>query len=146
MLTSLLTVLGFKPSNPLKSLHTMQDAYEHIRNHFKTQKVGAYDNETGTCKYKTPSGLTCAVGCMISVNHYSYSLEGRTITAIAVQEAVRDSTNLDIKDHALIGFLRKCQEIHDSIASGKIVGILSVRGVEWLDDLANQYDLDVVKD
>lgn len=42
-----------------------QEVYDAVARHLLTQNERAVDPITGECKYKTSSGLRCAIGCLI---------------------------------------------------------------------------------
>lgn len=113
-LNTLFSLLAFKRRPPLKSIHTMQDAYEFIRKHFQTQERRAYRDGYGCVYLKSDTNEKCAVGCMISAENYDQEFEGAGIYGAEVANAVRRSTSLDTSDMKLIEFLSVCQNIHDA--------------------------------
>src|SRR5688500_10288568 len=69
---------------------TDQEVVDFVVNHLKNQKGQAIDNEGGLsqCKYRTPEGKTCAVGCLVPDYVYDERMEGHSISVLA------DYTNL----------------------------------------------------
>ena len=140
-LNTLFSLLAFKrrpvPVTPLKSIHTMQDAYEFIRKHFKTQERRAYRDGYGCVYLKADTNEKCAVGCMISAENYDQEFEGAGIYSAEVSNALRRSTSLDTSDTKLIEFLSICQNTHDA-ANGPLKD-----SIPDLDAHAVRFGLDV---
>lgn len=98
----------------LKDL-TQQQVYSKVRNHLLTQKERAVHSPTSrVCKYRTPSGLTCAVGCLIPEDKYSAEFEGMMAGDLLWQllnNGFRRKRTEDVDDWA--AFLNGLQNIHD---------------------------------
>lgn len=140
-LNTLFSLLAFKrrpPVTPLKSIHTMQDAYEFIRKHFQTQARPAYQDGKGCVYLKRSTNETCAVGCMILAENYDEQLEGSSIYDGGVKEALSKSTSLDTSDMKLVEFLNAAQRTHDTT-----VGELK-DSIPDLDAHAARFGLDVI--
>lgn len=56
---------------------TYQQVFDFVLNHLYVQGEKAAD--TQGCRYRTPSGLSCAVGCLIPDHEYSYTYEGSSV-------------------------------------------------------------------
>jgi len=55
---------------------TNQEIYTKVRKHLLTQKERAVAVNGTSCQYRTPGGLTCAVGCLIPKELYTNNIEG----------------------------------------------------------------------
>lgn len=89
---------------------TPQDLYTKVRKHLLTQMQKAFRaGGSGRCAYRTASGLTCAIGCLISKENYSEELEGKTGIHTVVLEAagLSGQTGLD-------SLILDLQEVHDN--------------------------------
>jgi hypothetical protein len=99
-----------------------QDVFNRVARHLLTQNAravtmrfitGAGDSSSiPVCRYRTPEGLRCAIGCLISDESYSSEMEGHATshdTVLAALEAsgvpVRGGLGLSLHD---------LQEIHDN--------------------------------
>jgi hypothetical protein len=71
------------------------------------QNAGIYE-----CVYHAPSGLKCAVGCLITDEAYDFSMEGEDINDDLVYNGLRDS-GIDMSGKTL-SILRALQHVHDS--------------------------------
>ena len=56
---------------------THQEIFDKVATHLLTQKKQAVSDE-GVCLYRTPSGLSCAVGCLIPDDLYTPAIETGT--------------------------------------------------------------------
>lgn len=92
----------------------MQEAYEKIRAHLIKQGVPAA-NERGGCFYRH-GDLKCAVGCLIDDEAYTPMIEGDSVYADIVQEALTQSGWA--LDADLIEMLHDMQNAHDGWARG----------------------------
>lgn len=72
-------------------------------------------NDSGTCMYRGPNGLKCAVGHLIDDEAYSEKLECKTIDSIYVQEAVTQSCSRlgFVVDYSTFKLLSHMQQVHD---------------------------------
>lgn len=57
---------------------TMQEVFDKVVDHLRTQGEPA-KNSRGKCKYKTDSGLKCAIGCLIEDDEYNPKMEGLSL-------------------------------------------------------------------
>lgn len=106
---------------------TDQELYTKVRTHLLTQmkKSEMVHPELGNqCKYRTPDGLKCAIGCLIPDEKYHRALEGLAVGDLGVQVAADlQPIQRDLSQHL--------QMIHDVY-----------RPAEWreeLDKIALQY-------
>lgn len=73
---------------------TLQEIFTKVAAHLTTQnkRSTTYTPSGSTeCLYRTPEGLSCAVGCLISDEHYSRYLEGQAVASQPVLLALSDS-------------------------------------------------------
>lgn len=95
---------------------TLQKIFNKVSKHLLTQGVRSLgysvkaDREI--CRYRTPDGLKCAVGCLIKAKVYREELEYRGVEEDVVQQALEDS-GYDMSDNATQSLLDTLQEIHD---------------------------------
>tara|TARA_R110000787_G_scaffold76380_2_gene168511 strand:- start:71 stop:418 length:348 start_codon:yes stop_codon:yes gene_type:complete len=69
---------------------------------------------SGTCQYRTDSGLSCAVGCLMTDDIYDSSFEGNNLRDSKVLEALTPvvGSNKDKRNRKLY-LLRELQRVHD---------------------------------
>lgn len=91
-----------------------QQVFDQVCNHLLTQGEPAISGDD--CVYRADGGLTCAVGCLISDEHYSEDFEGCNADDERVQRAVRRSLSCDLLD-VDIALLVALQDIHDNYRS-----------------------------
>lgn len=65
---------------------THQETFDTVAVHLLTQNKQSLDPKTGTCLYRGPNGLKCAVGALIPDDKYHRSLEGHSAGAGKVAE------------------------------------------------------------
>jgi hypothetical protein len=102
---------------------TNQEMYDRVARHLLTQQAravvpvtpgrlgidGNVLSSVESCRYRTPSGLKCAIGCLIPDDKYQESMEGAGIgsrPAIAAAIGIRGAEQLMLA--------AKLQVIHDS--------------------------------
>ena len=83
---------------------TNQEAFETMVRHLRKQGEKSV-NAKGTCVYRGPKALRCAVGCLIPDDQYKRSFEGETAECIAKKVPALS----DIEP----GILSEMQSIHD---------------------------------
>lgn len=83
---------------------TDQEAFETMVRHLRRQWKRS-ENANGTCLYRGPDGLRCAVGCLIPDDQYKRSLEYKDAESIVEDvPALRDIG---------LGILLEMQAVHD---------------------------------
>ena len=83
---------------------TVQEAFETMVRHLRKQGKRS-ENANGTCLYRGPDGLRCAVGCLIPDDQYKRSLEGKAVGFI--------TKNVPALSDIEPGILSEMQSIHD---------------------------------
>ena len=68
-----------KDVSKLLETGTKQEIFDFVLNHLRIQNNQAYEEG---CKYRTDTGETCAIGCLIPDNAYSSAYEGHSIMYI----------------------------------------------------------------
>ena len=70
---------------------------------------------SGTCQYRTDSGLSCAVGCLMTDDIYDSSFEGHNLHDRLVRKALTPivGVNYELRLHKL-NLLHRLQEVHDN--------------------------------
>ena len=61
---------------------TLQETANKIARHLFTQGQQASEGGAGNCKYRTRSGLSCAVGCLIPDEDYGPAIEGASVSGL----------------------------------------------------------------
>ena len=90
--------------------HSLQEIFSHVKHHLLTQNKKAYVLTTGgreSCKYHSPDGLRCAVGCLISEEEYEPEFEGKSI------EIILSNVGITLQQPKTLSLLNKLQGIHD---------------------------------
>ena len=86
---------------------------------YKVQKHLLKQNERAEdrygCQYRTDSGLSCAVGCLMTDDIYDSSLEGSNLNDIGVRKALTPIVGVNYELRLLkLNLLQRLQEVHDS--------------------------------
>ena len=89
----------------------MQEVFTKVCNHLLKQGKRSMA-KNGTCVYRNAKGRQCAVGCLITVYHYSPSLEGASVAAPLVRSALYYS-GVDTDDVNMRRLLGDLQLLHD---------------------------------
>lgn len=105
---------------------THQEIWDRVNAHLLAQNAPAY-LMGGGCRYKTPTGLKCAVGCLIDEQFYDESFEGVGVTVLEGElfdEELKRKTSVlkhallasgvDVNDPATIRLLLRLQYTHDT--------------------------------
>ena len=86
---------------------------------YKVQKHLLKQNEKSEsgidgCKYRSDTGLSCAVGCLMTDDIYDSSLEGNNLKDIRVRQALTPIVGVDYELRLLkLDLLQRLQEVHD---------------------------------
>lgn len=93
-----------------------QEIFDTVAKHLLTQNARSTFQQNGAthCAYRGDNGRKCAAGCLIQDIHYNPELEGKSVIAFEVSEALGKS----IGDSDL-WFLKDLQHIHDGFAAEK---------------------------
>ena len=100
---------------------TLQQIFNKVAAHLLTQNAKSElppvafpdaDYDESTCAYRGSNGTACAIGCLISDEHYDAAeLEGRQVTSTAVREALRAS-DVPLNSRTM-ELLINLQRVHD---------------------------------
>lgn len=104
----------------------MRDNFEvldFVKNHLLTQGQPAR-NASGHCVYRNTANLSCAVGCLISDEHYHASLEGNGIEDWDVLHAVTRSLGFE-PDTEMLTELQKIHDFHAPSEWPRLLGELT---------------------
>lgn len=88
-----------------------QQIFTRVKEHLLTQNVQCKSGRG--CAYRNDEGQTCAVGCLITEEHYCPSIEGADATSTLVKDAVEKSLGIDELEEETVSLLRKLQIMHD---------------------------------
>lgn len=84
-----------------------------VTHHLLTQKKPGRASD-GSCQYQTFDGLKCAIGILISPEHFRAELnQCGTVRELPVLNAVVKSLELDAPTKEDVQFLRDLQVVHD---------------------------------
>jgi hypothetical protein len=107
------------------NLLTDFDVFCYIRNHLETQnaksqlaeeKLDVNEISNIFCAYRSPDGLSCAIGCLIEDKHYSAGLEKNDVYDMSVRAAiVKSIPNWELNEELLADL----QHIHDVVSVEK---------------------------
>lgn len=112
---------------------TKQEVFDIVAKHLLTQNVKAWEN--GFCRYKTSTGLKCAVGCLIPDGHPAQSNGGsvgsllRDFGCYSVDDRKNDTTLQTLKEHECMLNILQC--IHDTGEPSTWRGRLREYGSSW---------------
>lgn len=113
-----------------------QEIFDTVVTHLYTQGKQAVDGENG-CRYRTASGLKCAVGCLIPDDQYHPSMEGTPVDLLGLLlpaylcshvnlldalQTVHDTTSRWEDEVAMAGSLRliaRQEGLSDKVLDGK---------------------------
>ena len=91
---------------------SMREIFNKVEKHLLKQNTRSI--RVGSCKYRTDSGLSCAVGCLMTDNMYSHTLEGESVRATEVVEALAPIIGVSPRHRAKkLDLLHRLQGIHD---------------------------------
>lgn len=116
---------------------TRQEVFDQVARHLLTQKEKSVDLK-GHCQYRSESGLSCAVGCLIAEDEYDESIENVSVRYLA---------SYSIYHHYLSRhseLLQELQGIHDSCTVSEwgryLRKLAETRGLDWSDELQELAD------
>jgi len=78
-----------------------QDVFNRVINHLVSQGQKSVSVD-GLCLYRSPSGASCAVGCLISEDDYSPSMEGADVGFV-------------VREYKSLQWLRKFEDLLDDL-------------------------------
>lgn len=88
---------------------TLQPILDFVSRHLFTQNAKAID-DSGICKYLTPKGLKCAVGCLI--RNYNRKLEDKAIDNHSFKEEFNTAFSYELNEEE-VSLLYRLQVVHD---------------------------------
>lgn len=130
---------GYAPEINLTNLHSKspQEVFDFITAHLLKQGKRSV-NENGTCVYRGPKGLMCAVGCIMSDDEYESQFEGKIFEDLATGYDETYATQIAEKYKApsneVFDLLNDLQEAHDEYS-------FDDRLPERLDYIKTKYNL-----
>jgi hypothetical protein len=111
---------------------TPQDLFDKVAKHLLTQNKRAEDPTTGLCRYRSPDGLKCAVGCLIEDDQYSAKMEGGSVSDLLKSGTLPPSLEAELKPHRML--LIALQRVHDNFVPhqwlGKLEEVAKAFGLE----------------
>lgn len=96
---------------------TLRQVFDKVKAHLLGQGQKAQP-VTGMCRYRTPDGKSCAVGCLLADDHYRTDFEGigiRSTTAEAgALRTALERSGIDANEENTLQMLGELQDLHDS--------------------------------
>lgn len=89
----------------------LKEIVDKVETHLLNQGGASFNNNLD-CRYRSDYGLTCAIGCLITDENYSDSIENYPCSNDCVIQALENSLNVTISEFDKAVFTRM-QEIHD---------------------------------
>jgi hypothetical protein len=96
---------------------TPQEIFSKVYNHLMTQhQQAAYPTDCGEmgCRYRTGTGLKCAVGCLISDENYIEEMEGYPAGCNIVADILRKE-GVDMGEKITHELINALQSTHDAV-------------------------------
>jgi len=90
-----------------------QQAFDIMVQHLRKQGQKSRNNGCGTCLYRGPDGLKCAIGALIPDELYSKEMEGYTIDRLLINERDRFPELSKLFEGIDEQLLSDMQDIHD---------------------------------
>jgi hypothetical protein len=120
-------------------MYTNQSVFETVARHLFAQGKRAFLPMDG-CLYRTPTGNSCAVGCLIPDDMYSEDMEGKSVGQLLGRQVGGLNGELhDFFEGVDWGLLQDLQQLHDNESNWENSAVLSER----LFAVAKEYDLKV---
>lgn len=91
---------------------TNQEIFDKVVRHLLTQKAQSTDGSN--CLYRGEHGMSCAVGCLISDEHYTPDIESRDVSYCLVVDVLEKSGIGVRANDACLNMLHSLQSFHDS--------------------------------
>lgn len=97
---------------------TKQEVFDKVARHLLTQRAKAVSTLytfSPKCAYRSPDGLSCAIGCLIPDSLYTSTLEGTPVgggSGILLLTVLRQA-NVSVDNYADVSFLSDLQGVHD---------------------------------
>jgi hypothetical protein len=85
-----------------------QEIFDTVKNHLLKQNAKSVNEEMDICAYRSPDGLKCAIGCLISDKEYSPTMEGLGVEDLSLDFPVLEERFIDHSD-----LLDSLQKVHD---------------------------------
>jgi hypothetical protein len=91
---------------------SVREIFYKVEKHLLKQNERAESG--GNCQYRTDSGLSCAVGCLMTDDIYDSSFEGVNMQDRRVRKALTPIVGVDYELRLRkLGLLDQLQEVHD---------------------------------
>jgi hypothetical protein len=110
---------------------TNREIFDRVEKHLLAQNARAMEVSTKemmdypACLYLARDGKKCAVGCLITAEHYSPMIEGLNISLSRdAADAVAKSLGLDKISEPLMDMLVRLQRVHDQVLPDEWAGAL----------------------
>ena len=94
-------------------MKTALDIFNKVSEHLLAQNHRALSVADLSCVYRSPTGLKCAVGCLIEDQFYSRGLEGLDVRTDVIENVLKLS-GVPITEEVL-KLLEELQKVHDYV-------------------------------
>lgn len=95
-----------------------QEVFDTVAKHLLTQGRRSMSDDAQICMYRGSDGLRCAVGALISDDHYSTAMEQKGPTDAIVRRAIARSLGVVDIDADTLDLLIDLQMLHDDTKPG----------------------------
>jgi len=115
-------------------MRTNQEIFTHVLRFLRKQGVAAY--EDGECRYRTDTGLQCALGCLIPEYAYDPIYEGHKVSSLFRNHPHLANT-MQVDKRQSSGLLFRLQNAHDAALKEFGMGMWEIE----MEEIAEDYNL-----
>jgi len=96
---------------------SMNKIFYKVKKHLLTQGERSYsENDGGVCLYRSPNGMSCAVGCLMTDDMYSVHLERNNVTNSTIVKVLTPIIGVHhYKRTMKLELLTMLQRLHDVV-------------------------------
>ena len=94
-------------------MNTALDVFNKVSEHLLAQNHRALSVADLSCVYRSPTGLKCAVGCLIEDQFYSRGLEGLDVRHGVIENVLKLS-GVPVTE-TVLRLLQELQQLHDYV-------------------------------
>ena len=94
---------------------SVREIFNKVEKHLLKQNEKSRDRHD-SCQYRSYRGLSCAVGCLMTDDMYSHTLEGESVMSDEVMDAIAPIIGVnEVKKKVKVELLHRLQIIHDEV-------------------------------
>lgn len=129
-------------------MRTYQETFDRVITHLKTQGRQAMLNAPeialkGSCAYRAPGGLRCAIGCLIPDDLYDPRIETRPVAGIIEEYVNFPDLSMYLSENFPLDLMCALQQLHDAPECWRSEGGFSTLGFETIQAIAACHDLTI---